>query len=198
MGLSRRHLIGSALAAAGLARFGSVAEAQELVPLLQSEALEVPYKFRRQEVAYKTSEPAGTIIVDPKKRWLYHVQGGGRAIRYGVGVGAEGKNWSGEAVIKRKVKWPKWRPTKEHLAVYPTLAKYRDEPMPGGKGNPLGARALYLFQGDVDTLYRIHGTTKPKGIGREVTSGCIRMLNIDVVHLYDRVEIGTRVIVLPS
>jgi lipoprotein-anchoring transpeptidase ErfK/SrfK len=197
MRLSRRHFIGSMLAAGVVPAAEATASTErELVPILASEALEVPYKFRRQEVKYQTAEPPGTIVVDPKKRWLYHVQAGGKSIRYGVGVGEDGKNWSGEAIIKRKVKWPQWRPTKEHLAVYPTLAKYRDEAMPGGPGNPLGARALYLFQGDVDTLYRIHGTIKPKGIGREVTSGCIRMLNVDVVHLYDQVEIGTRVVVL--
>jgi lipoprotein-anchoring transpeptidase ErfK/SrfK len=196
MRLSRRHFLGSALAAGVFAPHD--AWSGELVPIFASEALEVPYKFRRQEVTYKTNEPAGTIVVDPKKRWLYHVHGNGKATRYGVGVGAEGKNWTGEAIIKRKVEWPKWRPTKEHLAVYPSLAKYRDEGMPGGRGNPMGARALYLYQGNVDTLYRIHGTTKPKGIGHEVTSGCIRMLNIDVVHLYNKVEIGTRVVVLPG
>ncbi len=197
MRLSRRHFLGSMLAAGVLPPGTALAE-RELAPILASEALEVPYKFRRQEVKYKTAEPVGTIVVDPKKRWLYHVQDGGKAIRYGVGVGADGKNWAGEAIIKRKVKWPRWKPTKEHLAVYPTLSKYKDEAMPGGPGNPLGARALYLFQGDQDTLYRIHGTIKPKGIGREVTSGCIRMLNVDVIHLYDRVEIGTRVVVLPT
>ena len=196
--LSRRHFMGSAVFWGCSASLTSDVGAAELVPVFASEALEVPYKFRRQEIKYEANEPAGTIVVDPKKRWLYHVHGGGRATRYGVGVGADGKNWAGEATIKRKVEWPKWKPTREHLAAYPSLDKYKDEPMPGGKGNPLGARALYLFQGDVDTLYRIHGTTKPKGIGREVTSGCIRMLNIDVIHLYGLVAIGTRVVVLPT
>lgn len=192
---SRRTFFASA-AALALPSLPAFAE-EELAPIFASEALEVPYKFRRQKVDFKTGEAPGTVVVDPTKRFLYHVEAGGKATRYGVGVGADGKAWAGEAVVKRKVKWPKWKPTKEHLAAYPTLAKYRDEAMPGGPGNPLGARALYLFQGDVDTLYRIHGTIKPKGIGREVTSGCIRMLNIDVIHLYDRVEIGTRVVVLP-
>ncbi len=198
MQLSRRHLLGSALSMGCAASLATSAAATELVPIFASEAQEVPYKFRRQAVTYKTNEPAGTIVVDPRKRWLYHVHREGKATRYGVGVGADGKNWAGEAIIKRKVEWPKWKPTKEHLAAYPSLDKYRDEAMPGGKGNPLGARALYLFQGEVDTLYRIHGTTKPKGIGREVTSGCIRMLNVDVIHLYNLVEIGTRVVVLPT
>ena len=198
MRMSRRRFMGAMLAAGGIPALAGEALARELVPVFESDALKVPYKFRRQEVTYKTDEPPGTIVVDTKRRWLYHVHGGGKATRYGVGVGADGKNWSGEAIIRRKVEWPKWKPTKEHLATYPSLAKYKDEPMPGGKGNPMGARALYLFQGDVDTLYRIHGTIRPKGIGREVTSGCIRMMNHDVIHLYDRVEIGTRVVVLPE
>ena len=120
------------------------------------------------------------------------------ATRYGVGVGDEEKSWSGEAIIKRKVEWPVWRPTPEHIAKYPKLIRFKKDGMPGGRDNPMGARAMYLYQGKVDTLYRIHGTNKPKGIGRKVTSGCIRMLNIDVIHLYNRVEIGTRVVVLPS
>jgi lipoprotein-anchoring transpeptidase ErfK/SrfK len=123
------------------------------------------------------------------------VLGNGRAMRYGVGVGDDGKTWTGRAVIRRKAEWPIWRPTKEHIAKYPKLEKWRVDGMPGGRDNPMGARALYLFQGDVDTLYRIHGTNKPKGIGRRVTSGCLRMLNVDIVYLYDQVEIGTEVLV---
>lgn len=195
MAVSRRKLLGAALGAAYMLVGGGSAPAAELVPVFASEAKEVAYKYRRQEVRYKTSEPDGTIVIDTKKRFLYLVHGDGKATRYGVGVGAEGKNWSGEAVIKRKVKWPRWTPTPEHLAAYPSLEKHRNG-MPGGRGNPLGARALYLFQGDVDTLYRIHGTIRPKGIGRKVTSGCIRMLNIDVIDLYNKVDIGTRVVVL--
>ncbi len=196
MRVSRRHLMASGLAAAFCGR--PVAAEEELGPVLASDVFEVPYKFRRQDVEFETAEQPGTIIVDTKKRWLYHVQGEGRATRYGVGIGTKGKGWSGEAVVRRKVKWPAWRPTPEHLASYPSLAKYEGQAMPGGAGNPLGARALYLFQGEVDMLYRIHGTIKPSGIGRKVTSGCLQMLNIDVVHLYDRVDIGTHVIVLPA
>ena len=195
MAVSRRELLCAMFGAACLALSDAPVQAGELVHIFASEAKEVPYKFRRQEVRYKTSEPAGTIVIDTKKRFLYLVHGGGKATRYGVGVGAEGKNWSGEAVIKRKVRWPSWTPTREHLAVYPSLQKYKNG-MPGGKGNPLGARAMYLFQGDQDTLYRIHGTIRPKGIGQKVTSGCIRMLNVDVVDLYEKVDIGTRVVVL--
>lgn len=192
MAMTRRTLIASLAAALPLA--GS--RAAELVPVFESEAQDVPYKYRRREVDFTTEEAAGTVIVDPKQRWLFHVLGNGRATRYGVAVGQEGKGWSGEAVVRRKEKWPRWTPTKEHLAAYKSLEKWKGG-MPGGRGNPLGARAMYLYQGEADTLYRIHGTIRPNSIGKYVTNGCVRMLNIDVIHLYDRVEIGTRVIVLP-
>jgi lipoprotein-anchoring transpeptidase ErfK/SrfK len=195
MSLTRRQILAAlAFPAAAIA---PNATARELVPIFASEAKEVPYKYRRREVAYETSEPAGTIVVDPGERLLYHVLGNGRAMRYGVAVGSQGKEWSGEAVIGRKARWPKWTPTKEHLAAFPSLAKWKDG-MPGGQGNPLGARALYLYRGKTDTQYRIHGTIRPTTIGRYVTNGCIRMLNVDIVHLYDRVEIGTRVVVLDT
>ena len=195
MNLSRRHFLGCAAAAAALPLIGREAGAAELVPIFPSEALKVPYRFRRREVDYETAEVVGTIVVDTKNRYLYHVLGNGRAMRYGVGVGDDGKTWTGRATIRRKVEWPVWRPTPEHIAKYPKLEKFRVDGMPGGPGNPMGARALYLFQGKVDTLYRIHGTTKPQGVGKRVTSGCLRMLNVDIVYLYDRVEIGTEVLV---
>lgn len=193
--LSRRHFLGAAAAAAALPLIGEDAMARELAPIFASEANEVPYKFRRREVDFETSEAPGTIVVDTQKRFLYHVLGQGRAMRYGVGVGDDGKTWTGRAVVRRKAEWPVWRPTPEHIARWPKLEKFREDGMPGGRENPMGARALYLYQGKVDTLYRIHGTNKPKGIGRKVTSGCLRMLNVDVVHLYERVEIGTEVLV---
>lgn len=195
MPLTRRHFLGSAVAAAALPFLGEEAAARELAPIFASEAKEVPYKFRRREVDYQTSEVPGTIVVDTEKRFLYHVLGQGRAMRYGVGVGDDGKTWTGRAIVRRKAEWPVWRPTPEHVARWPKLEKFREDGMPGGRENPMGARALYLYQGKVDTLYRIHGTNKPKGIGRKVTSGCLRMLNVDVVHLYERVEIGTEVLV---
>jgi lipoprotein-anchoring transpeptidase ErfK/SrfK len=193
--LSRRHFLGTAAAAAVVPLLGEEAQARELAPIFASEANQVPYKFRRREVDFETSEAPGTIVVDTQKRFLYHVLGQGRAMRYGVGVGDDGKTWTGRAMIRRKAEWPVWRPTPEHLARWPKLEKFREDGMPGGRENPMGARALYLYQGKVDTLYRIHGTNKPKGIGRRVTSGCLRMLNVDVVHLYERVEIGTEVLV---
>jgi lipoprotein-anchoring transpeptidase ErfK/SrfK len=191
MPLTRRHFLQCAVTAAALPLIGEDAMARELAPIFASEANEVPYRFRRREVDYETTELPGTIVVDSEKRYLYHVLGQGRAMRYGVGVGDDGKTWTGRATVRRKVEWPVWRPTPEHIAKYPKLEKWRVDGMPGGRDNPMGARALYLFQGKVDTLYRIHGTNKPKGIGRKVTTGCLRMLNVDVVHLYERVEIGT-------
>jgi lipoprotein-anchoring transpeptidase ErfK/SrfK len=192
MRFSRRQVL------AGLAAFtASPAFGRELVHIFESEAKQVPYKYRRREVDYETTEPKGSIVVDPGERLLYHVLGNGKAMRYGVAVGSDGKEWTGAAVIGRKAKWPKWTPTKEHLAAFPSLAKWKGG-MPGGEGNPLGARALYLYKGKADTQYRIHGTIRPKTIGRYVTNGCIRMLNVDVVHLYDRVDVGTRVVVLDN
>ena len=193
--LTRRNFLVGAAAAASVPLIRDAHAARELAPIFASESQQVPYRFRRREVDYETTEPVGNIVVDTEKRFLYHVLGNGRAMRYGVGVGDDGKTWTGRATIRRKAEWPIWRPTKEHIAKYPKLEKWRKDGMPGGRDNPMGARALYLFQGDVDTLYRIHGTNKPKGIGRRVTSGCLRMLNVDIVYLYDQVEIGTEVLV---
>jgi lipoprotein-anchoring transpeptidase ErfK/SrfK len=170
--------------------------AQEAEPfVVKDESPKIAYKFRRREIDYDNPEPPGTIIVDPKRKFLYHLQGGGKATRYGVAVGKSSKSWKGEAVIKRMAKWPVWVPTPEHLEAIPSLAKHLNG-MPGGLDNPMGARALYLYEGDVDTINRIHGAAKPSEIGRNVTAGCIGMLNVDVIHLYDRVELGTRVIML--
>ncbi|MBV9218112.1 MAG: L,D-transpeptidase, partial [Methylobacteriaceae bacterium] len=149
------------------------------------------------EVAYPTTETAGTIIIDPNKRFLYFTEGDGRAIRYGVGVGREGFGWSGTAEIRFKQEWPKWFPPPEMIERQPELRPYADG-MPGGPGNPIGCRAMYLWQGNKDTLFRIHGTNEPQTIGSHVSSGCIRMINQDAIDLYNRVPIGTKVIVLPS
>lgn len=146
----------------------------------------------RQEVAYPTSEPPGTIIVDTNTRHLYLIQGGGRAIQYGIGVGREGFAWKGIAEVHSKQEWPRWFPPPEMLQRRPDLP----EEMDGGLGNPLGARALYLYSNGKDTLFRIHGTNEPDTIGKAVSSGCIRMMNGDVMDLYNRVPIGTRVVVL--
>lgn len=157
--------------------------------------LKVKRRFRRKEISIRTSEPPGTVIVDPYSKYLYLILENGRAMRYGVGVGRQGFEWSGDAVIRRKAKWPRWTPPKEMVERDELAAKWANG-MPGGPTNPLGARALYLFQGDVDTLYRIHGTFQPQTIGTAVSSGCIRMINGDVADLYERVSIGAKVVVL--
>jgi lipoprotein-anchoring transpeptidase ErfK/SrfK len=154
----------------------------------------VPPQYRRQEVSYSGNERPGTIVIDTSERYLYLVQPGGRAIRYGVGVGREGFAWSGRANIRRKAEWPTWTPPSSMIRREPELAKYAGG-MPGGPANPLGARALYLYRGGRDTLYRIHGTNEPWTIGSAVSSGCIRMVNDDVVDLYERVKLGAPVIV---
>ena len=193
--ISRRALLSSVLTSGLLPGRRALALSGEPFPVYESDAKVIAYKFRRRDVAYETAEPPGTIVVDASHRFLYLVLGNGQATRYGVGVGKAGSEWSGEAEIKRMAKWPVWVPTPEHLADHPDLIKYIHG-MPGGTGNPMGARALYLYQGEVDTVYRIHGSIKPSDIGKTITKGCISLLNIDVIHLYDRVAIGTRVVVL--
>ncbi len=148
-------------------------------------------------VPYSGPEKPGTIIIITRERALYYVLPGGKAERYGVGVGREGFQWSGVTTIKRKAIWPEWRPPKEMIEREWRLYKRRlPKVMRGGPDNPLGARALYLYQGNRDTLYRIHGTNDPSTIGRAVSSGCIRMLNEEIIELYEKVPIGTRVVVL--
>jgi len=156
-------------------------------------------RFYRQQVptpATITSAP-GTIVVDPQNRFLYLVEAGGTSMRYGIGVGKQGFAWTGEAVIKDKQHWPKWFPPAEMVARDPRAAPYANG-MDGGLQNPLGARALYLYQGDKDTLYRLHGTNEQASIGNAVSSGCIRMFNQDIIDLYERVPLGTKVVVLGS
>lgn len=193
MPLDRRRLLTSLL---GATLFPAAAQAIDF-PIPKIETRLVPWKYRRQDVAFKTSEPPGTIVVDSRKFHLYYVTGNGRAIRYGIGVGKEGKSWSGVATVARKAKWPKWTPTAEMQRIIPLYKRYA-KGMPGGLDNPLGARALYLLnEGGVDNLIRIHGTPAASTIGRATTAGCFRMLNTDVVELYDKVKVGTRVVVLP-
>ena len=158
--------------------------------------------FRRQEVDYVTREPPGTIVVSPGEHFLYHVQKGGSAMRYGVGVGTENFGWSGTALVHNKQEWPDWYPTKDIMERKPELEKALKQlqsgmGVPGGPDNPLGARALYLWQGKKDTLYRIHGTNEPWTIGHNVSAGCIRMVNDDAIDLYERTPVGTKVVVLP-
>ena len=150
----------------------------------------LPDNLRRQLVDFRTKEPAGTIIIDTPHTYLYLVLGRGQALRYGIGVGREGFTWSGTERISRMKEWPDWFPPKEMIERQPYLPRM----MAGGPGNPLGARALYLGH----TLYRIHGTNQPSTIGKTVSSGCIRLLNKDIEDLYSRVQVGTRVVVLPG
>jgi lipoprotein-anchoring transpeptidase ErfK/SrfK len=163
-------------------------------PLAEPEPLaadsDIPAHLRRQMVAYSGKEPAGTIIIDTPNTYLYYVLGNGQAVRYGIGVGRDGFRWSGTKTIDRKSEWPDWIPPAEMVARQPYLPRF----VAGGPTNPLGARALYL----AGTMYRIHGTNVPASIGQRVSSGCIRMLNEDVIDLYQRAGIGTRVVVLPD
>jgi lipoprotein-anchoring transpeptidase ErfK/SrfK len=151
---------------------------------------ELPPQFHRTVIDYDTKEPAGTIIVDTPNTYLYLVLGNGKALRYGIGVGREGFTWSGVERISKMAEWPDWNPPETMIERQPYLPRF----MAGGDGNPLGARALYLGQ----TLYRIHGTNQPSTIGTFVSSGCIRLTNEDVLDLYTRVKVGTRVVVLPA
>src|SRR5579871_959887 len=151
---------------------------------------ELAAPLRRQIVAYDSNEPAGTIVIDTAHKFLYLTLGNGRAMRYGIGVGRQGFTWSGVERITRKAEWPDWIPPVEMVARQPYLPRW----VAGGPGNPLGARAMYLG----NTEYRIHGTNDPSTIGKNVSSGCIRLQNADVEDLYNRVAIGTKVIVLPA
>jgi lipoprotein-anchoring transpeptidase ErfK/SrfK len=150
----------------------------------------LPERLRRANVAFDTREAPGTVIIDTGNTALYYLLGQGRAIRYGVGVGREGFTWSGVQTISRKAEWPDWHPPAEMIARQPYLPRF----MAGGPGNPLGARAMYLGS----SVYRIHGTNDPTTIGKFVSSGCIRLTNEDVADLFSRVDIGTRVVVLPK
>jgi lipoprotein-anchoring transpeptidase ErfK/SrfK len=151
--------------------------------------VELPARLKRQVVSYPTREAPGTVIIDTPNTYLYYVLGGGQAIRYGIGVGRDGFTWSGTQTITKKAEWPDWTPPPEMIARQPYLPRH----MAGGPGNPLGARAMYLG----GTVYRIHGTNAPGTIGTHVSSGCLRLTNEDVSDLYSRVNVGTKVIVLP-
>jgi lipoprotein-anchoring transpeptidase ErfK/SrfK len=174
----------------------------EPFPIPSVDLSQIGPQFLRTSVSYANNEAPGTIIIDPRNHFLYFIEGGGRAIRYGVGVGREGFGWSGVAAIHDKQEWPPWYPPREMLARQPELMRQMSElpsgiGMPGGGRNPLGSRAMYLWQGDRDTLYRIHGTVEPWTIGKSVSSGCIRMINQDVIDLYARAQLGAKVVVLP-
>ena len=165
------------------------------VPAIPAKRL--PERFQRQRVRYQTGEKPGTVVVDTANKYLYYVMGDGRAMRYGIGVGRAGMRWSGTANVGWKRKWPTWTPPAEMIERQPKYAKWSaaNGGMPGGLGNPLGARALYLMQNGKDTLYRLHGTPNWRSIGTAQSSGCIRLTNQDVIDLYERVKPGAKVIV---
>jgi lipoprotein-anchoring transpeptidase ErfK/SrfK len=170
-------------------------DGQYTVPALPVD--QIPEPYRRQVVEYATDQAPGTIIIDPSQRVLYYVMGKSQALRYGIAVGKAGFEWSGEAIVAEKKTWPKWTPPKEMIERKPELGKWEDG-QPGGPTNPLGARAIYLTSNGVDYGYRIHGTPDWKSIGRNASSGCIRMINQDVMDLYERVRGGEKVIVLTA
>jgi lipoprotein-anchoring transpeptidase ErfK/SrfK len=206
---SRRAAAFGALAIGAIAFSGSAAAAPlELFPFIvtpptqyapppvqaapsedEGTAVELPARLRRQIVNFATREAPGTVIIDTPNTYLYYVLGNGQAIRYGIGVGRDGFTWSGTQTVTKKAEWPDWTPPPEMIARQPYLPRQ----MAGGPGNPLGARAMYLG----GTVYRIHGTNAPGTIGTHVSSGCIRLTNEDVTDLYSRVNVGTKVIVLP-
>ncbi|MBV9076710.1 MAG: L,D-transpeptidase [Methylobacteriaceae bacterium] len=188
----RNRLVADPFAEDGVAGWPAEQEPRRLAALPDPAELpvarEMPAEYRRTVVAYDGREAAGTIVIHTPTRFLYLVQPGGQAIRYGIGVGRPGFAWAGMKTITRKAEWPSWTPPAEMIKRRPDLPRF----MEGGPANPLGARALYLGT----SLYRIHGTNEPWTIGQNVSSGCIRMMNDDVVDLYGRVGVGTRVKVI--
>ncbi|OBZ96048.1 hypothetical protein ADU59_06625 [Pararhizobium polonicum] len=205
MSLSRRGLLlGLSALLAGCstngpnhaANYASLPDEKFPLPAMPLEKIKP--ELRRQEVAYATPYDAGTIVVDTPARRLYHVLGEGRAMRYGIGVGRNGYALAGSAYIGRKAEWPSWTPTDNMIRRDPDRNLKYAGGVPGGPNNPLGARAIYLYQNGNDTMFRIHGTTQPWSIGQAMSSGCVRMLNHDVVHLFERATVGGRVVVLQA
>ncbi|HRK25091.1 MAG TPA: L,D-transpeptidase [Beijerinckiaceae bacterium] len=212
-GLDRRSFL--IRSAAGLSVLGlagcatpdglSLAEAEKLYGAVPDKKFPIPAadisqldpKYYRRTVRYDSSEAPGTIIVDPANYYVYRIEGDGNATRYGANVGRQGFLWSGEAYVGRKAEWPTWTPSKEMIKRQPEVAKYA-RGMPGGPENPLGARTLYLYQKGVYTLYTIYSTSDPETIGTNLTSGCTGLLTQDMIDLYDRTAIKTKVIVLPA
>lgn len=187
--LGRRELLAGAAACLGASVVPALARASA------SAAYVVPEHLRPTAVKVLTNYQPGTIHVFTDHHFLYFITAEGQAIRYGVGVGAEGRQFRGNAVIQRKVEWPSWTPTRNMIRRRPDLYRQHAGGMPGGPNNPLGARAMYLYRNGRDSMYRIHGTTVPQSIGHSVSNGCIRMVNSHVEHLYEMVPVGTRVYV---
>lgn len=206
MSISRRGvLFGLPLLLAGCASTNFVQQKtnyaalpNEKFPLGAMPLDKISPELRRQEVAYVTTHPAGTVVVDTPARRLYYIMGNGRAMRYGVGVGRQGLALKGDAYVGRKAEWPSWTPTANMIRREPERNRKYAGGMPGGPNNPLGARAIYLYRGGNDTMFRLHGTNQPQSIGHAMSSGCIRMLNHDIVDLYERVPVGARIVVLQA
>jgi len=215
--LSRRKFVRGGVSLAGLALAGCQTTASneriaaanafadmygprpnEQFPLPAVNLDKVPEQYLRRQVDYETVERVGTVVVDTSNFYLYHVQEGGKAMRYGVGIGRAGFEWSGRARIAWKRPWPRWTPPAEMIARQPELEKYSaaNGGQAPGLENPLGARALYIFEGNVDTLYRLHGTMEFWSIGKAMSSGCVRLLNQDVIDLYERVATGSPILVV--
>ena len=182
------------LAGGASSKYAAMSDGGHELPAI--DVSEIDPSMLRQPVEYSTREPAGTIVVDTAARHLYLVEGNGRAMRYGIGVGKAGLAFAGNAVIRRKAEWPHWSPTENMMNREPARYRHMAGGLQGGIDNPLGPRAMYLYQGDRDTMFRIHGTTEPATIGHAVSSGCIRLMNQDIVDLYSRVKTGSRVVVI--
>ena len=206
----RGFLMGSAagfgaLALAGCSSGGvmSLAQAEKHYGPRSDERFTIPAvsvakvdpKYFRRTLSYGSKEAVGTIIVDPRNHYVYRIEGDGLATRYGVSVGRDGFRWNGDAYVGRKSEWPIWTPPKEMIKRQPEVAKYAGG-MPPGLDNPLGARAMYIFQNGEDTLYRLHGSPEWQSIGKAVSSGCVRLINQDVIDLYDRVRNGAPILVI--
>jgi lipoprotein-anchoring transpeptidase ErfK/SrfK len=208
----RSFLFGSAaglgaLALAGCANSDALMRAEaakvygpvpdEKFPIPAVDVTKIDTKYFRRIVSYPSNEAPGTIVVDPGNYYVYRVEGDGNATRYGANVGRDGFRWSGDAYVGRKAEWPTWTPPKEMIHRQPEAAKYAGG-MPGGLDNPLGARTLYLYQNGVYTLYTIYSTSDPETIGTGVTSGCTGLLSQDMIDLYSRTPVKTKVVVLPA
>ena len=192
---TRRQLlwIGLALTASGCA--STPRELVEVDGVTYDKRAQIDPRYHRQRVRYDGVGSPGSIVVDTNDKFLYSVEGGGWATRYGVGVGQAGLSLKGNANVGHKAVWPSWTPTENMMRRKPRLVQYAGG-VPGGPDNPLGARALYLYRNGQDTMYRLHGTNEPWSIGRAVSSGCVRLLNDDIIDLYERTPVGTSVIII--
>jgi lipoprotein-anchoring transpeptidase ErfK/SrfK len=195
--LTRRNFIwtGLALMASGCVSAPSPRDVVEVDGVAYDRRARIDPKYNRQRVRYDGTGEPGSIVVDTNEKFLYAVEDGGWATRYGVGVGQAGLSLKGKARIGRKAEWPSWTPTENMMRRKPRLVQYAGG-VPGGPENPLGARALYLYRGNDDTMFRLHGTNEPWSIGRAMSSGCVRLLNDDIIDLYNRTPVGTSVLVI--